>query len=89
MRSPANTMSITTKTGKVAKVNSHLVNAKLRAMNLPETQRWQIYNLIESAAQQAFADGYKAAAKDPQESAKVLGHSNEQTLIIIQPQFNF
>jgi hypothetical protein len=82
-------MSIQTKTGKVAKVNSHLVNAKLRAMNLPETQRWQIYNLIESAAKQAFADGYKAAAKEPQESAKVLGQTNEQTLNAIQSQFIF
>lgn len=82
-------MSIQTKTGRVAKVNSHLVNSKLRAMNLPETQRWQVYNLIESAAKQAFADGYKAAAKDPIESAKVLGQTNEQTLITIHNQFNF
>lgn len=89
MRSPSNAMSITTKTGKVAKVNGNLVNSKLRAMNLPETQRWQIYNLIEAAAQQSFADGYKAAAKNPQESAKVLGQTNEQTLITIHNQFNF
>jgi hypothetical protein len=89
MRIPANTMSIQTKTGRVAKVNGHLVNNKLRAMNLPETQRWAIYNLIESAAKQAFADGYKAAAKEPQESAKVLGQTNEQTLITIHNQFNF
>ncbi len=82
-------MSERTKTGRIAKVNSHLVNAKLRAMNLPETQRWQIYNLIESAAQQSFADGYKAAAKDPIESAKVLGQTNEQTLITIHNQFKF
>jgi hypothetical protein len=82
-------MSEKTKTGRVAKVNSHLVNSKLREMNLPETQRWQIYNLIESAAQQSFADGYKAAAKDPIESAKVLGQTNEQTLITIHNQFNF
>jgi hypothetical protein len=82
-------MSIQTKTGRVAKVNSHLVNSKLRAMNLPETQRWQIYNLIESAAKQSFADGYKSAAKDPIESAKVLGQTNEQTLITIHNQFKF
>jgi hypothetical protein len=82
-------MSIQTKTGRVAKVNSHLVNYKLRAMNLPETQRWQIFNLIESAAKQAFADGYKAAAQQPHECTKVLGQTNEQTLNAIQSQFNF
>jgi len=82
-------MSERTKTGRIAKVNSHLVNTKLRAMNLPETQRWQVYNLIESAAKQAFADGYKAAAKDPIESAKVLGQTNEQTLNAIHSQFIF
>jgi hypothetical protein len=58
-------------------------------MNLPETQRWQIYNLIEAAAQQAFADGYKAAAQEPHICTKVLGQTNEQTLITIHNQFNF
>ncbi len=89
MCSPANTMSIQTKTRKVAKVNSHLVNAKLRAMNLPETQRWAIYNLIEAATKQAFADGYKAAAQEPHECTKVLGQSNQQTLNTLNHKFNF
>jgi hypothetical protein len=82
-------MSIQTKTGRAAKVNSTLVNSKLRAMNLPETQRWAIYNLIEAAAQQAFADGYKAAAQEPHECTKVLGQSNQQTLNTLNHKFNF
>jgi len=89
MCSPANTMSITTKTGRVAKVNGHLVNSKLRAMKLREVQRWQIYNLIESAAKQAFADGYKAAARESHECTKILGQSNQQTLETLNHKFTF
>jgi hypothetical protein len=82
-------MSERTKTGRIAKVNSHLVNAKLRAMNLPETQRWAIYNLVESAAKQSFADGYTAAAKELHECTNILGKSNQQVLSILTQKFNF
>jgi len=58
-------------------------------MNLPETQRWAIYNLVESAAKQAFADGYTAAAKELDECTKILGRSNQQVLSILTHKFNF